>query len=415
MTALSTHGSLIPSPRPAPRVGDSTEAARSVAVTFVSAHAEIGGGEVYLESLLQALDPGWVTSIVLLEEGPLVERLRGGGFHVKVVESPGRRGVLTGAWGLRRELRRNRSQVVHANGFKAAAAAALATAGTRLPVVWAKIDSARDGKLARAVALGCDQIVGISESVLETFGPRIRRRTRVVHPGVPAIPIDRTAGRRLVRTILDVDDEAQVVVLSGRICPPKGQLDLIEIAPAMLKRHPRARLALLGAEDTSYAGFQALLKRRAGELGVEHAVSFLGHRSEAITSVADAVRFVSGCDLLVAPSQTDQTSGWREGFGLAPVEALTVGTPVVAYRHGSLPEVLGDCALLVPEGDRHELAHAITRVLSDPDLSARMAACGRARSARYSMPSWVTQMKQVYRESARSERERPHPGEAPAG
>ena len=103
---------------------------------------------------------------------------------------------------------------------------------------------------------------------------------------------------------------------------------------------------------------------------------FLGHRPSGIGSVADAVRLVSGCDLLVAPSRREPPYGWQEGFGLAVAEAMRVGTPVVAYRYGSLPEVLGDCGELVDEGDTAGLAAAIAAVLDDPPRRERMAAAG---------------------------------------
>ena len=105
---------------------------------------------------------------------------------------------------------------------------------------------------------------------------------------------------------------------------------------------------------------------------------FLGHRPSGIGSVADAVRLVSGCDLLVAPSRREPPYGWQEGFGLAVAEAMRVGTPVVAYRNGSLPEVLGDCGELVDEGDTAGLAAAITAVLGD---SAAARAHGELRAS----------------------------------
>jgi glycosyltransferase involved in cell wall biosynthesis len=72
-----------------------------------------------------------------------------------------------------------------------------------------------------------------------------------------------------------------------------------------------------------------------------------------------------------------------EGFGLPPMEALACGVPVVATRAGSLPEVLGDAALLVDPHDPVELAHAIRRVLGERELAADLAARGPRRAARY--------------------------------
>ena len=370
-------------------------------VTFVSAYSEMGGGEVYLESLLGCLGQEWIRTVILLEEGEFAERLRGRGFPVNVVNAPRRRGVLRGAWLLRRELRLDPPRVIHANGAKAALVSSLAAGGTGFPVLWSKIDSALDGKAARLVARGCDQIVGISESTVATFRGMTRRKVHVVYPGLPDYPVDRADGRRLVRKVLGVGDDVQVVVLSGRLCPAKGQRELLEASPAIIEKRPRTRLAFLGGESRAYPGFEAFLRRRAAELGVEGAIAFLGHRSPAISSVADAVRFVSGCDVLVAPSRREQVSGWAEGFGLAAVEAMRVGTPVVAYRHGSLPEVLGDCALIVPEGDRHSLGDAVVAALSDPRLATRMATSGRRRSDRYPLATSVVGMQARYRSSAK--------------
>lgn len=109
---------------------------------------------------------------------------------------------------------------------------------------------------------------------------------------------------------------------------------------------------------------------------------------------------------MAAPSKQERRSGWTEGFGLAVAEAMRVGTPVVAYDNGSLPEVLGDCGVIVPEGDKMALADAVLSVLSDPGRSARLAACGRDRSARYTLEASVAAMRARYRESSSRSRAR---------
>jgi glycosyltransferase involved in cell wall biosynthesis len=351
---------------------------------------------VYLETLLSRLGEEWIGAVILLEEGDFARRLRGLGHTVHVVGAGSRAEIPSGAWRLRRLLRRLGTPLIHANGAKAAVLAGLAAAGTRSRVVWLRVDCTYDGRAARAIARGCDQVVGVSHASTATFG-RTRARTHVVYPGVQDFEVDRDAGRALVLDALDRSEPLEAIVLSGRLCPPKGQLELLEVAPRILERRPHAHFALLGEENRAYSGFEARLRDRARELGIEDRVAFLGRRSRLIRSVADAVRFVSGCDLIVAPSMREDRGGWREGFGLAAVEALRVGTPVVGYRNGALPEVLGDCALLVEEGDRDALADALLRVLGDPALRERLATGGqRLARQRYGLTGAVEAMKARY-------------------
>ena len=84
-----------------------------------------------------------------------------------------------------------------------------------------------------------------------------------------------------------------------------------------------------------------------------------------------------GARLLVQPS-------FEEGFGLTVLEAMTVGVPVVAANRGALPEVLGGAGVLVDPADREQLASAISQVIDDSALGARMSAAGITRASTYS-------------------------------
>lgn len=68
-----------------------------------------------------------------------------------------------------------------------------------------------------------------------------------------------------------------------------------------------------------------------------------------------------------------------EGFGLPPLESLSAGVPVLASRAGSLPEVLGDCALYVDHQDIHDIAHGLHLITTDEALRSRLRVCGRSR------------------------------------
>jgi glycosyltransferase involved in cell wall biosynthesis len=86
-----------------------------------------------------------------------------------------------------------------------------------------------------------------------------------------------------------------------------------------------------------------------------------------------------------------------EGFGLAPLEAMAVGIPVVAGRVGSLPEVLGDAARFVDPTDEDALALALRHLLNDETTRDDLAARGYERAARYTWSATSERLVQLYR------------------
>jgi glycosyltransferase involved in cell wall biosynthesis len=376
---------------------DSRTIAPPVGVSFVASHARLGGAERYLELLLDGLGADWVRATVCLGEGPFVDRLRRLGHPVAVVRTPRRIGMLPAAWKLRRHLRRQQPDVVHANGTKAALVCGLATLATGIPVVWVKHDHFWDGWLTTLIALRCRQVVGVSAAVNARFPRVLRNRLHVVHNGVPDLPVDRKAGRTLVAGLLGCGPDTPIVLLVGRLDPLKGAGELLQAAPQVLRRRPDVRFALLGGEESHHPGYRRLLENRAEELGIRDAVAFLDHRD-------DAIEVLSGCDVVVIPSIPGPRGFGREGFPLVAIEALWVGTPIAGYADGGLPEAVADCARLVPPGDRAALAEGILEILENPAMREQLAARGMERArARYRFASVVERMAKRYRAAVRDD------------
>jgi len=366
-------------------------------VAFVSSYGGLGGSEIYLERLLGSLDRSYVHSVISLGQGPLVERLRALDHEVEVVPTSGDPwSFAASAWKVRRLLLEARPDVVHANGLKAAIVTVLAATSTRLSVVWVRHDFSMEGWRARALARRCRRVVCVSHALSRTFRGAVLRKVHAVHTGMPEVNIEREEARRHVCHAIAEPHADPVISLVGHLIPGKGHLELIEIAPQLLKRLPNARMLLVGDVPTDrFAPYVERLEDRIEQLGLGKAVTFLGHRDDVLTMIA-------GSDLVVMPSVSGHEGIETEGFPLLALEALAVGTPVVAYAVGGLPELVADCGSLVPPGDREGLREAILRVATDQVVRERMSGCGpeRVREA-FSVDDMITKLQHVYHLAAR--------------
>jgi glycosyltransferase involved in cell wall biosynthesis len=369
-----------------------SRAGEPIPVAFVSSHAARGGSERYLAQLLEHMDPAWIATVVCLDNGPLADELRSAGLPVEVIATgAGARDVVAAARQLRQSLRRTRSAVVHANGVKAALTAVTATSGTGIPVIWLKHDVSRDGWQAQLIGRRCARIIGVSTFVTSVFRGETRRKVEVLHPQIPRPDVDPAAARSAVLELFAPDEPGAVVALVGRLDPFKGQSDVLACVPAVLERAPATRFLFVGGEDPAHLGTADSLRRAAAESGVEHAVRFTGHR-------ADAAALICGSDLLVIAGGANARGIGREGFPLVGLEALALGTAVVGYAHGGLPEQLGDCGVLVPPGDRGALADTLIRLVSDVTARERLAHCGRELfRSRYELSTLQRELADRYR------------------
>ena len=173
------------------------------------------------------------------------------------------------------------------------------------------------------------------------------------------------------------------IMYAGNVKPHKNLERLID-AFARVRRRGFDNLGLLvtGSEVSKYA----TLRRAVHRYNLHKHVRFLGYQPEATLAVLYRL-----ADLFVFPSL-------YEGFGLSPLEALASGTPVVASNVSSLPEVLGDAAVLIDPYAPESIADGITRVLENDDLRADLQRRGTARAARFSWERSVRRVHEIYQE-----------------
>jgi glycosyltransferase involved in cell wall biosynthesis len=178
------------------------------------------------------------------------------------------------------------------------------------------------------------------------------------------------------------DLPARFILSVGTLEPRKNLVGLLD-AFARLLPDTEADLVVVGGQGWLYA--EALA--RVAALGLTGRVHFAGHVPDA-----DLPLWYNAAAAFVYPSR-------YEGFGLPPLEALACGTPTITSAAASLPEVVGDAALLVEPRDPDAIAAALRRVLSDPTLRARLAAAGPPRAATFTWARAAAATRAVYAEA----------------
>jgi glycosyltransferase involved in cell wall biosynthesis len=139
-------------------------------------------------------------------------------------------------------------------------------------------------------------------------------------------------------------------------------------------------LVVTGGKGWNYHSIFNLVQ----ELDIEDDVRFTGYVPEE-----DLPYLFNAATVFAYPS-------FYEGFGIPPLEAMACGTPVVASNVSSVPEVVGDAGLLVDPSKDEEIAGAILRILTDPDLRSELSAKGLERTKLFSWQKAAKETLKIY-------------------
>jgi glycosyltransferase involved in cell wall biosynthesis len=255
--------------------------------------------------------------------------------------------------------------------------------------------------VARLIYVALEQIVARRADLVLAVSPDLERRMRAAgarHVARAVVPAPARPGTRTgtgtgsgtgpgAGAATGAGHSGQgdrpLVLAVGRLAPQKDFAGLIDAARAWQSRTPKPRLVIAGDGP-----LESDLRSRAAAQGVN--AEFPGR-------VDNVPELLQAADVFVLPSR------W-EGQPLILQEALRAGAPIVATSTGGIPDLVGagagdgdDAALLVPPGNPDALAEAITRVLTDADLSARLRASAAQRAK--SLPTGddaVTAVLQAY-------------------
>jgi alpha-1,3-rhamnosyl/mannosyltransferase len=175
------------------------------------------------------------------------------------------------------------------------------------------------------------------------------------------------------------ESEPPYILAIGTVEPRKGLPDLVAAFDRVAESIPDVHLTIAGPPGWGEDALTASV-RRARHAG----------RIRRLGWTDDRNSLIAGARVLAYPSL-------YEGFGLPPLEAMSLGIPVVATSAGAIPEVVGDAAVLVEPHDVAALAEGLMMALQDTTTRARLVAAGSKRIGLFTWARAGEQLGQLYR------------------
>ncbi len=352
---------------------------------------KIGGAERIIADIAEGLDGKKfdVSVWCVTSGGETASELIKNGIKVSIL------GISThhNPWNvfkLTRLLKNAGPDIVHTHGYFASVIGRLAARKAHIPGIVTHVHSTywdyekRHIRTERKLSRFTHKIICCSKAVenfVRDFENIKDSKTIMIYNGVDEDKFSKHKDSRSIRAELGIDEGSPVVGTVSALTPHKGHIHLIQAASSVLGTFPSTRFLIVGD------GFlRARLEDQAKNLNISSSVIFTGERK-------DIPEILSLMDIFVLPSFS------REGLGLAILEAMAVGRPVVATEIGGIPEAViqGKTGLLVPPGDSEEMAQAIIQILQDPEKAKSMGEKGRARvKERFTKTKMLSEIQNVY-------------------
>jgi glycosyltransferase involved in cell wall biosynthesis len=345
------------------------------------------GGQNQFYLLLRGLGQrGHRAELLTAKDSALGARASAAGICVHYASRSSLR--LPAAMAVRRLMSEGRFDLVHVNESHALSAAWMAGVQRRAPLLISRRVGFPLGRgyFSRARFAAARRIIAnskwVAEQAVRSGAPS--DRLTVIYEGVEIPPPFDGTTRQAARARWNVEPGDSLLGCAGVLLESKGQEWAIRALATLRGEFPGCKLLLAGEGPD-----RGRLERLAAELQVQDAVIFAGF-------VADIEAFYRATDIFVFPALF-------EGLGTSLLAAMAAGVPAVTYFGCALGEIVenGVSGLQVEPRNPDALAHALRRLLADPEFAARAGAAGRRRIAEvFSADRMVDETLRLYREIA---------------
>ena len=353
----------------------------------------IGGGEISLRELLKGLNKEAFNPLVICpEEGELTKSIRG--MRLRVFCLPMKRlrygnplSLLPTVARMAKIIKREKVDLIHANGSRCMIYSGIAAKLCRKPIVWHVRITQSEPMLDRFLASLASRVVVISQEVKRRRFNWLENRGKVavVYNGVDLALYNTKPNNGGLRKELGLSATTPLVGIVAQLHPKKGLQFFLKAARRVSQLLPDCRFLIVGEDITAKEDYLLQLRALTRELGIEGRVVYTGFR-EDIPSV------IVSMDCLVL-------SSLEEAFGRVLIEAMAASKPVVATKVGGVPEIVvdGSTGLLVPPADEESLARGIIYLLQNREVAKKMGQEGRARAEKlFSLEGHVAHIEALY-------------------
>lgn len=194
------------------------------------------------------------------------------------------------------------------------------------------------------------------------------------------MPLDKIYCKNFLKDNYNINDD--YILYVGGFSPRKNILGLIEaFNTSKPKLKKDTKLIILGSKGKSFESY----KNRAENLGLSEDVIFSGFIPTEHMPI-----FYNSAQMLIYPS-------FYEGFGLPPIEAMACGTPVIASNLTSIPEVVGDAAILINPHDSDSISNAIISLSLDNNLRKSLIQKGLNQSSLFNWKQTAFETINIYK------------------
>lgn len=359
-------------------------------ICFPFAGGIAGGSHISVIKLIRSLDRQRFTPLIIVhhEQGEVADMFRREGlaferapvpYHfghaagIASAKGPGRLlRAVAAQLRLARFLRARRVRIVHTNEGPMHATWALPArlAGARL--LWHHRATPDARGLKYLAPLLADRIVSVSRFALSQSPLARAAHCSVVYSPFDAddAAVDRESARRVLIAELGVSADTRIVGFFGNLVDRKRPLVFVDAIAAMARRAPAMPVVGVMFGAVVEGALDAAVRERAREAGIAGRVRLMGFRYPGLP-------WLSACDV-------HAVTAVDEPFGRSLIEAMLIGTPVVAVASGGNSEAICDGVngLLTPPDDAEAMAGRILELLGNPAEAMAMAAraCADARA-----------------------------------